>query len=215
MSFLSGIMKSVINPATLMQLAMGPAGWASIAAKAVMTAVAQQVIQQLGQQLGLPPAIINMAQQAFAQASGQPGIGKLNLGEVIGNLAQDFNLSPMQAGELQRAAEFDIQDIVKNMAAAAKEGNEKGDRVGSKGKGGSFMRRIAEAMAKAMDGKIEEMEGLAKKMDAVKHEKGKSDSTQINTDLTVATQEFSMMMQATANIIKTIGEGLSTAARKG
>ena len=40
-------------------------------------------------------------------------------------------------------------------------------------------------------------------------------STKTMTDLQVATQEFSYLMQSTTNMIKTIGEGLSTMARKG
>jgi hypothetical protein len=211
MSFLGGIMKSLVNPMSLMQLAMGPAGWASLAMKAIGTAIAQQVIQQLGQQLGLPQGVINMAQTAFANASGQPGIGKQNLREVIDSL----NLSPRQAGDLQRAAEFDIQDMLKSLGKAANEGKEKASRGNSKA-GNSMLRRIAEAMAQAMDNKVGEMEKLANDMDKVKHIKdAQTNSTKLQTDLQVATQEFGMLMQSTSNMIKTIGEGMAQMARKG
>ncbi len=214
MSLFGGIAKSLINPMTLMQLAMGPAGWASIAMKAIGTAIAQQVIQQLGQQLGLPPAVINMAQQAFSSATGQPFSRAGSIAETVSGLAEQFNLTPSQAGQLERSAEFDVQEMLKSLTKASAEGKAKAERGGKDG-GGSYLRRIAEAMAKAMDGKIEEMDSLAKRMDGVKHQKGKTDSTQIQTDLQVATQEFSMMMQSTANIIKTIGEGMSNMSRKG
>ena len=64
-----------IDMAMISQIALAAAtGGASaavmMATKMIATAVAQQVIQQLGQQLGLPPAVIAMAQTAFAAASG-------------------------------------------------------------------------------------------------------------------------------------------------
>ena len=208
-----GMAKSLINPMSLMQLAMGPAGWASLAMKTIGSQIAMQVIQKLGQELGLPPAAINLAQSAFASASGQPGLAQQNIRETIGGIVRDLNLSAMDQGKLERAVEFDIQNMLKDLVKAAKNGNDKAER-GRGDKGGSFMRRIAEAMALVMDGQIKEMEGLAKKMDAVKHDKVKTDSTQIQTDLTVATQEFNMTMQATSNMIKTIGEGLAAMARK-
>jgi putative effector of murein hydrolase len=83
MSFLGGIMKSLVNPMSLMQLAMGPAGWASLAMKTIGSQIAMQVIQKLGQQLGLPQPMIDMAQAAFANASGQPGLARQNIREAV------------------------------------------------------------------------------------------------------------------------------------
>ena len=70
---IGGMLKSVINPMTLAQLAMGPAGWASIAMKAVMSQVVQQVIQNIGEKLGLPQGIIDTAKTFAAQRMGDTG----------------------------------------------------------------------------------------------------------------------------------------------
>jgi hypothetical protein len=63
MGLFSGITSSLINPVSLAQLAMGPAGWASLAMRTIGAAIAKEVIQQLGQQLGLPQGVINMARE--------------------------------------------------------------------------------------------------------------------------------------------------------
>jgi hypothetical protein len=224
MSFLGGIMKSLVNPMSLMQLAMGPAGWASLAMKTIGSAIAQQVIQQLGQKLGLPPAIINMAQTAFAAASGQPGARVQTIAEAVGQLAQEFNLSPTQQGDLERSANFDATKFSEMMTRASDEGKSLANRgkAGKAGKG-DWLRVIAEIMGNNMNSKIEEMRGLAVKMDNNKNKiandlggKAPKDDTSIamQTEMSVLTQEFSMMMNSSSNMIKTIGEGLSTMARK-
>lgn len=209
MSFLSGIMKSIINPATLMQLAMGPAGWASIAAKAIGTAIAQQVIQQLGQSLGLPPALISAAQSAFSAASGQPNAPIQTVRQAVADLAQQYGLSAIQQGQLERAAQNDVKDMYEALSEAARQGKQRAERGDGKSSGkGGWLREIAALMSQALDSKIKEMKGLAGQLDKTK-------TTSLQNDLQVATQEFSFLMNATANMIKTVGEGLGTMARKG
>lgn len=209
MSFLSGIMKSIINPATLMQLAMGPAGWASLAAQTIGRAIAQQVIQQLGQSLGLPQSVINMAQTAFSAASGQPGAPVQTVRQAVGELAQQYGLSALQQGQLERAAQNDVKDMYEMLSEAAQQGKQRAERGDGKSSGkGGWLREIAAAMSVALDSKIKEMKSLAGQLDKTK-------TTALQNDLQVATQEFSFLMNATANMIKTVGEGLGTMARKG
>ena len=69
---LGGIFRSVLNPINLMQLAAGPAGWASLAMRAVVTNIAQTVIQRIGQQLGVPQPFIDIAQQTIGNRMGNP-----------------------------------------------------------------------------------------------------------------------------------------------
>lgn len=104
MNFLKSIVGAFTNPATLLQLATGPAGWASLAMRTIGTAIIQQAIQQVGQQLGLPSSMINLAQQAFSASSGTSDLGQQTTKQAISTLAKQFNLSPTQEGQLGRQA---------------------------------------------------------------------------------------------------------------
>lgn len=211
------IMGSVVNPINLAQIAMGPAGWASLALRTIGSQIAMNAIQQLGQQLGLPQWSIDMVQANFASSIGMPGLARQEINQAVRGVADQFNLSPRDEAGLQQAAQFDVRDFMQQMERAIERGRTAGEgrsRSAAAG-GGSILEIIAEAMISAMHNKVGEMQDLARQMDNVKHQKGKTDSVEINTKLQVATQEFSMMMNATNNMIKTIGEGLSTMARKG
>lgn len=207
MSFLGGILKSVINPATLMQLAMGPAGWASIAAQTIGRAIAAQVIQQLGQSLGLPQSMINLAQQAFTSASGG---NPLSIGQAVSQLAEQFGLSPVEQGQLERAANNDANNMFEKLAEAFKSGKDMAEARSSRNGKGSWLQKIADAMAKVLDKKINDMDKMAQALD----KQGSNKSIKASTDLQVAGQEFSYLMSASSTVIKTIGEGLSSMARK-
>ena len=149
MSFLGGIMKSLVNPMSLMQLAMGPAGWASLAMKTIGSAVAQQVIQKLGQELGLPQGLIGLAQNAFSAASGTQGMPK-NVRDAVGFIASQANLSPSQQGQLTREMNNGVDSILKNVMDNMINGqSDTSGMRGNKGKqkaGGSWLERIAAVM---------------------------------------------------------------------
>lgn len=122
------------------------------------------------------------------------------------------DLSFRDAALLERAANNDVDQLVQNLADAFKKGEQDGknaSRRSSRG-GGSWLQKIANALAQALDSKIEQMDNLANKLD----KQGKDKSVSASTDLQVAGQEFSYMMQTTNTVIKTIGEGLSAVARK-
>lgn len=210
---IGGLFRSMVNPTSLFQLAMGPAGWASFAMRTIGSQIAMNAIQRLGQQLGLPQFAIDMVQATAANQMGMPGLARREMNQVIQGLTDQFNISPRDQIGLERAAEFDINEFVQQMERAVERGRSRG---GARTRGGnSLLEVIANAMIAAMDNKADQMMGLARQMDNVKHKKGQTDSIQINTQLQVATQEFAMMMNATNNMIKTIGEGLTTMARKG
>lgn len=200
MSFLGGILKSVINPATLMQLAMGPAGWASIAMKAVVSAVGQQVIQQLGQQLGLPQSIISLAQSAFSAASGG-GQGAPN---SIPQLAAQFGLSAMQEGQLQRSVDSAVNDMVSSLG----EGKDFKEAKSTGGK--SWIMAIAEALGKQADKLAKEMDDMSAKLGSGDEKSRASD----NLKFGAKSQEFSMFFSSANTVIKSIGEALASGARK-
>ena len=210
MSFLGGILKSVINPATLIQLAMGPAGWASLATKMLVSAVAQQVIQQLGQQLGLPQSIINMAQTAFSAASGTQGMPS-TISDAVSQLAEQFNLSPSQQGEVQREAQTSTRRLVDQLMESEEF---KSARSGAKS-GDSILMRIAIALGKLADDKMGKMDKLATQIGATKDGKEQNKITEQGARLQALGQEMSILSNAMTNVIKSIGEANSTIARKG
>jgi hypothetical protein len=225
---LGSIMKSLVNPMSLMQLAMGPAGWASLAMKTIGTAIAQQVIQQLGQRFGIPQPLINMAQQAFASATGTQGLPNSVAGGVR-QLAEQFNLSPRAQGDLLRAGNSFAENFDKMIMDRIKSsgGQEAEDLKSGGKKGGSILMRIAIAMGQLMDKKMFEMEGLTTEIGNV----GKNPATgefdkeakngqqqklgELTGKLQGLGQEVSLLSNAMTNTIKSIGEANSTIARKG
>jgi hypothetical protein len=193
MSFLSGIMKSIINPATLLQLAMGPAGWASLAMKTIGTAIMQQVIQQVGQQLGLPPAAINIAQQAFSAASGQP-FNALGVAGAVQQFGQMMGANPREIGDA----------LVDSVLKQARDG---GSSEGSSA-GESRLVKLAKALGKLLDSKMDKIIETGKKMD------GAEKQGSLSAEMQALSQEMSMISNALNNMIKSIGEANTTLARK-
>jgi hypothetical protein len=203
MSFLGGILKSVINPATLMQLAMGPAGWASLALKTIGTAIMQQVIQQVGQQLGLPPAVISMAQQAFSAASGQP-FNPQSVAGAVEQFGQMMGANPAEIGDAQRGANDVVKQLVDSVLKQARDGGgEDGPSTGE-----SRLVKLAKAMGKLLDKKMDKIIEVGEKMDGAKKQGS------LSAEMQALSQEMSMISNALNNMIKSIGEANTTLARK-
>lgn len=201
---IGGMFKSLVNPMTLVQLAMGPAGWASIAAKAVMSAIGQQVIQQLGQKLGLPQSVIDGAQAAFCASIGDKTGVQQNIREAVSSVGQDFDLSPAQQGDMQRNAETALDRLVSGLSES--EEFKQAKASGGKASGGWLM-ALATVFGEKLNAKAAEVQKLAGQI---------TDKTPDKTaKFGAATQEFGILMNAVNNAIKTLGEGLTTTARKG
>lgn len=225
MGLFGAIGRALVNPMTLAQVAMGPAGWASLAVRTIGTAIGQQVIQQLGQRLGLPQGMISMAQNAFAAATGSQG-GPLTIRDAVNQLADQFNLSPSQQGQLERTANqsFDnINRILENNLRRAANGS-------GEEEGGSILMRIARSLGQLMD---EKMETLASKADALGRvgsqsgnvhrsganengftAQGQSQFGKLSAEVQALGQEIGYLSQAISQTIKGIGEAASTVARK-
>jgi hypothetical protein len=236
MNMLGGILKSLVNPASLMQLAMGPAGWASLAMKTIGSQIAMSVIQQLGQKMGLPQSVIDLAQAAFASASGQPGLVQQNIKEAVQGLVQQMDLRPSEAGQLERELNGagdksldNMNKIVESfMKKLGKGGDEEGGEAGAaSGSGsGSVLMRIARAMGQLMD---EKMNAMAVKGDQLGklgndssltkdgsfNAKGQTQYGKLTSEMQALGQELSMLSQAVSNSLKSIGEASTTMARKG
>lgn len=208
MSILSSLGGIATNPMSLAQLAMGPAGWASLAARTLMSAIGQQVIQQLGEKLGLPQSTIDMAQGAFCASMGDKAGVRQNMQEAIGGFAEAFNASPAEQGEATR----EMEDAVNKMVSGMADGEDaKAARAGGKGakgsSGQSWLMALAEALGKKLDKMASEMSSMADQI---------TDKTpSLTAKFGAKSQEFGILMNATTNAIKTVGEGLANSARKG
>ncbi|NIJ22174.1 uncharacterized protein YPO0396 [Sphingomonas naasensis] len=208
MSILSSLGGIATNPLSIAQLAMGPAGWASLAARTLMSAIGQQVIQQLGEKLGLPQSTIDMAQGAFCASMGDKAGVRQNLQEAIGGFAEAFNASPAEQGDATR----EMEDAVNKMVSGMADGEDaKAARAGGKGakgtSGQSWLMALAEALGKKLDKQAAEMSKMADQI---------TDKTpSLTAKFGAKSQEFGILMNATTNAIKTIGEGLANSARKG
>jgi hypothetical protein len=206
-----------LNFASIAQLGLaamtgGSSLFLSTALRTIGSQIAMNVIQRLGQQMGLPQPMIDMAQASFAMQTGQPGLARQNMREAVQGLADQFSLSPMEQGQLERAANDDADNMFEKLSEAFKSGKDMAEARRSRGSraGASWLQVIADSMAKALDAKVQDMDSMAKALD----KQGKNKSVKASTDLQVAGQEFSYLMNASSTVIKTIGEGLTGMARK-
>lgn len=110
------------------------------------------------------------------------------------------NLPPFAAAELHSALE-DLQNTVKEMVK-----NIQSNSTSSAGGKGSWLRALAEALGKALDSKAAELENLSNRLDGAK--------PSVIADHGAVTKEFAMLFEGAVNAIKTIGEALTTGARK-
>lgn len=197
---IGGIIKSFANPINLMQWGMGPAGWASILMRSVISAAGQQLIQQLGDKLGLPQSVIDMAQSRFCASCGDMAGAFKNVREAAQSIGEEYNLSPSQEGQFER----ELNDIVNQMASSLAESKEFKEAKSSGGK--SWIMALAEGLGKKLDKKAKELEKLASQIN------DKKPST--TTKYGAAAQEFSVLMNAANTAIKTLGEAVAGMARK-
>jgi hypothetical protein len=230
-----GLFKALINPTTLMQLAMGPAGWASIAMKAVIQQVAMQVIQQIGEKIGLPPALISAAQMAYNQSANAGGGGFPGLNangfepRALTSYLMTQGMSATDAGQFVRDIQQQaqqaqtqelkgsVQDFINqlNRDAENKKTNRNVEQI-MNGKG-SLLMKLATALGMLADQKMNEMADKTKELGKFGEVTGKNQGKygELTGQIQGLGQEMSMLSNAMSNVIKTIGEAASTIARKG
>lgn len=225
---LGGIFRSVLNPINLAQLAMGPAGWASLAMRTLGPQIAMNLIQQLGQRMGLPQATIDLAQAAFANTMGQPGLVRQNINQAVNGFADQLNLRPTEAGQLRRELQSatdksmsNMQSIIEGFAKRLVEGSE-----GGQVEGGSVLMRIARALGQLMDQKMGDLASKADQLGRLGTQSGMKTKEggftaegqgkfgQLSAEIQALGQELSYLSQAVSATIKSIGEASSTVARK-
>jgi hypothetical protein len=238
---IGGIFRSVLNPINLGQLAAGPAGWASLAMRAVVTNIAQSVIQRIGQQLGVPQPFINMAQQLAGDRMGNP-FRQIGADGSLRSIAETFGMSSRTLGAIERSADsisrMLTDSILREMGDQANAVERRGrSRAEGAGEGGSrsFLMAIAEALGAAADDKMNQMYDLAQQIkdqtqsntqfveglgskpsngDMLRAQNNQTKLGTLNSQFQAVSQELSILQNVISNSLKTIGEAQSTVARK-
>ncbi|MEJ2408376.1 MAG: hypothetical protein P8Y48_03310 [Novosphingobium sp.] len=214
MSFLGGLSLPSINPLSIAQLAMGPAGWASLAASTMFSSFGQQVIQQLGSSLGLPQPMIDMAQAGFAGTMGDYNGAFSNVNEAVEGLGSQIGMSLTDIASTQSSAQTAVDRMVSMITSRLRES---GVDTSSAGTGeGSLLMKIAKALGELLDGKMTQMANVSDKIGSL----GSSSSNQsklgsLTGELQGLSQETNMLSNALSTTIKSIGEANTTLARKG
>jgi hypothetical protein len=173
---------------------------------AIATSLGNLVQQGIGQALGA-------AVQTLTQVAGMPKFIANEVQDLIGNVL-DKLLQPSDKGcdqhvrdccgnQYDNFVENFCGDIIKNAIEDMKGGK------GGKG-GGSWFEALAKALGKALDAQAAEVQKLS---DAVQGQDAKDNPSGF-TDLQAASQRMSFMMSAADQVLKTLGEGLATLARK-
>ena len=203
-----------LNPTNLVSqaaLAVSTGGSSLIAQAALQigTQVAKEVIANIGQQLGLPQPIIDAAEGALSAAVGDYAGAAVeyrqaatSASDLVDQYGQQFGASPSEIGDGQRQVNVLINDIVRE---ASQSDDFKAARA-SGGKGGGWLMALAKALGSQLDQLGEQMEDMASRIT--------KDTPGLSAQFGVVTQQFSMLMNATTNAIKTIGEAMGHAASK-
>lgn len=205
------------NPVSLLATSMlGPIGGVvAQLAQQVFSQIGQQLIQNLGQNLGLPQGVIDLAQASFAGSTGDFQSAFSNVDEAIDAFGQATGASPTDIGNAQNG----IQDILRNFVEDMSQSEEfkEAKNSGGKGKGGAvggagstgapgWLMAMAQALGEELDRLGEDMQQRAESL--------KGDDASASAEFGVVSQQFSMLMNATNNAIKTIGEAMANTARK-
>lgn len=192
---------SIVNPTNVALAMTGPTGWLAIAGKTLLSSVGNQLIQNLGQDLGLPQSVIGMAQGVFAAYMGDDQGAIQDVTGAAQDFAQTLGASPVDQGNFAS----DINKALGNASASIAGGEEmKEARAG--GKGGSWLMALAEALGQKLDKMADDMNSMASQIS--------DDKPSLTTLFSAKSQEFGILMNAATTAIKTIGDGLSAAARK-
>lgn len=202
---LGSIARSLVNPISIAQLALGPAGWASLAMRTLGPQLAMNLIQQVGQRMGLPQQSIDLAQGIFASAMGQPGLAQQNLAQSVAGIMQG-GFSAREIAQTQREATNIVREMTDTMLERLRNGDDR-EEGGVRG-GESRLVALARALGKVMDGKMNEMIDIGNKID-------KSDKTgELSAQMQALSQELALVASALNNTIKSVGEANTNMARK-
>lgn len=216
-------MSNGINLGSILSTAVGflvggPAG-ALVAnfAKQAMMSVVDNVIEDLPISDTLKEAL----QTGFHAGMGDvPGAIK-NAHEFIDELGAELGLDAADVGDMQRSVdEFEdsvenwLDEAIKNIIdsaddsesdAASETGKGKGAGAGG-AEGAGWLYALAKALGEKLDSLSDEMQTAAENIDE------EDPSTVV--DFQMASQRFTIVMNAASTALKSVGEGMTQAARK-
>ena len=199
-------------------------GGASLVATQALTQLATQAFSQaatqvLGQAMGsiVSDAFSSMLTEGFSQLE---GFGSQAVSDAANGFLHALNNQGSNGGytgDVDRAqnqlADAFAQNIQQNQSAAesiaqmGQQQDKDGGATSAKGKG-SWLWALAKVMGEKIDESANKMIDMANKVNA------DGQNASASTNFQVASQEFGLIMNAITTAIKSIGEGLQTAARK-
>jgi hypothetical protein len=209
MSIFGGLQRSLLG--TISQVALGAiTGGASMLAQMATQLIAQaarQAISQLGQMLGLSQGQINTALRAFDRAAGVQSPAQ-DLRQLATAMGQQLRGSPVETAQ----AVEDLNRTVNNLVSRLSESEDfKNARANAGRTGGASSNGWLMALAEALGKKLDKMAGEIQSLAGQISDKNPSMTAKFGAK----TQEFGILFNATNNAIKTIGENITTTARKG
>ena len=194
-------------------MAFPPAGLAMAAANLLAPAIGEAVngaAKQLAQECGMPKFLLDV-------------ISKV-VDEVVGKNKQpcDPGCEAAAGGnrDVQESKQNFIQDMLKGIFDAVKdemEGNKKCG--GGKGDSGSWLEALAKALGKVAGEKAAKMVNISNQITELSSQGGSKEeqaqkSTELQSQLNGVSKEFSQFMETINNVVKGIGDGLTSVARK-
>jgi hypothetical protein len=239
MGLLGGILRTVA-PLALTALTGGAAAPLVMAQQMAVRFAAQQVLQMAAQTLGIPPQILSVASSALTSAMSPfpganlnvPGLGTFSNVQELRQGLQALGFTPLQSANIERYAigqarraiqEFQkqgMEDSIQNFINQINRdnSNKKLNRDVNavlNGKG-SILMKLAVALGQIADQKLNDMAKKAQDIGNMGKIEAKNQSkfSQMNAELNALGQEFGIVSQAMNNVLKSIGEGASTVARK-
>jgi hypothetical protein len=172
---------------------------------------------------------------AFQNGSGMSGLGETISGGMQNIQAaqdwvqalRDMGASPLEVAQAMREvkeavsdAESDVKNFLQDqlMQINSKKDKEKlqKDIAGVKGGKESLLMKLAIALGKIADNKMEEAANLATQIGKFGEIKGKNQAkfSELNARLSATTQELSVVSNTISTVIKTVGEAAAGIARK-
>jgi hypothetical protein len=194
-------------------IAFPPAGIAMAAANLLAPAIGEAVngaAKQLSQECGMPKFL-------------QDVIGKV-VDEVLGKNKQpsDPACDAHVGGnpEVQESKQNFIQDMLKGIFDCVKDEMEGSKKAGGKGgDSGSWLEALAKALGKVAGEKAAKMVNISNQITELSGQGGSKEeqaqkSTELQSQLNGVSKEFSQFMETINNVVKGIGDGLTSVARK-
>lgn len=190
--------------------------------------ILDKAIQNVGDKLGLPQSIIDMAQSTAHYSMGDIAGGLQNAGEAVEGVVA--NLNPFDASSIGQQID-DASSRLSGIMLSALKGEEcQGVAEGQgEGKGdANWLVAIAKALGEMVGKRAANMQETLGKMEGINNreipssgedktealQQQSQDFMEANSQFQAESQMFNIMAQTTSNVIKTLGQGISTIAQK-